>query len=589
MKGRLDAMALKSKGLSSFLVGTGGLFKPALILFLVGILLWPQYYFGAEAQSLPTEEVQENSNEVVEIPDENLEQAILDKLDEEEGYQITVSDLEGMTGILWANNMGIYYIKGLEHAVNLHYLYLQENYIDTSEGSESMQIIESLEDEGVNVTYFGQKCASIDPTEVDYFIDDPPADVSTEIDWNETEELLDVTGEGIEEDDWDLDGDTLSICTDFIENFEAGTELEFDLIFDAGPAIKFRVNVLDTTYAQIYPTETEFDLYDPADVQTTITWNDANKVEKVTGEDLEEGDWWVDNSTLSISADFLQGFEKGDALEFTISFDKGGDAALEVNIIDTEPHHAIIDPTETVFTLYDPADVQTTITWNDADEVEEVTGEGIEEADWAVEEVDEETATLIIEADFFEDFDIGDKLKFDISFDVGENAVLEVDIVEKAIIDPAEAIYDLYYKEDVKTTINWNIASKVEEVTGEGIGKADWWVEDSTLTISAGFLQTFAEGEELVFTIKFDEGADATLKIEVIDTTPGGPGSGDVTGDGKVGIQDTLAVLNYVVGSTDFTEEQKLAADVNEDEKVDVLDAVIILRYVVGLVDSLPV
>ncbi len=582
-------MALKSKGLNSFLVGTGGLFKPALILFLVGILLWPQFYFGAEAQSLPTEEVQENSNEVVEIPDENLEQEILNKLGEEEGYQITVSDLEGMEGDFNLINKGIYYITGLEYAVNLNYLYLQENYIDTSEGSESMQIIESLQDEGVDVMYGDQKCASIDPTEVDYFIDEPPADVSTDIDWNETEELEDVTGEGIKEENWDLDGDTLSICTDFIGTFDAGTELVFDLIFDEGPEIKFRVNVLETTCAQIDPKEAEFDLYDLEDVETTITWNDAGEVEEITGEDIEEGDWWVDDSTLSISADFLQGFEKGDELEFTISFDKGGDAVLEVNIIDTEPYHAIIDPTETFFAPYDPSDVQTTITWNDADEVEEVTGEGIEEADWWVQKVDEETATLIIEADFFENFEVGDKIGFNISFDVGENAVLEVDIVEKAIIDPAEAIYDLYYEEDVKTTITWNIASEVEEVTGAGIEEGDWWVDDSTLSISADFLQDFAEGEKPEFTIKFDEGADATLKIEVIDTTPGEPGSGDVTGDGKVGIEDTLAVLNYVVGSTDFTEEQKLAADVNEDEKVDVLDAVIILRYVVGLVDSLPV
>ncbi len=88
--------------------------------------------------------------------------------------------------------------------------------------------------------------------------------------------------------------------------------------------------------AVIEPEHVSFALDAPADVETNITWNLANEVEDVTGEGIEEANWDVDNDTFTISADFLEGFEDGDELEFVISFDRCDDVILTVEIVEED-------------------------------------------------------------------------------------------------------------------------------------------------------------------------------------------------------------------------------------------------------------
>ena len=59
---------------------------------------------------------------------------------------------------------------------------------------------------------------------------------------------------------------------------------------------------------------------------------------------------------------------------------------------------------------------------------------------------------------------------------------------------------------------------------------------------------------------------------------------GDVSGNGKVTAYDASLVLRYVVGLTNFSEEQRQAADVTGDDTVTALDAALILQYTVGLI-----
>ncbi|MCL1822666.1 MAG: dockerin type I repeat-containing protein [Oscillospiraceae bacterium] len=62
---------------------------------------------------------------------------------------------------------------------------------------------------------------------------------------------------------------------------------------------------------------------------------------------------------------------------------------------------------------------------------------------------------------------------------------------------------------------------------------------------------------------------------------------GDVDGDGKVTATDALWILQYVVGSREFDEDQEAAADVNEDGEINATDALWVLQLVVGTRESL--
>jgi hypothetical protein len=63
---------------------------------------------------------------------------------------------------------------------------------------------------------------------------------------------------------------------------------------------------------------------------------------------------------------------------------------------------------------------------------------------------------------------------------------------------------------------------------------------------------------------------------------------GDLTGDGKVNVQDATLSLRIAVGSITATDAQKAAGDVNGDGKVNVQDTTLILRRAVGSLTAFP-
>lgn len=54
---------------------------------------------------------------------------------------------------------------------------------------------------------------------------------------------------------------------------------------------------------------------------------------------------------------------------------------------------------------------------------------------------------------------------------------------------------------------------------------------------------------------------------------------GDVNSDGKIDIFDAVAVLQYIDGQIEFSEEQKKSADVNADGKISIIDKQLILGF----------
>ena len=89
------------------------------------------------------------------------------------------------------------------------------------------------------------------------------------------------------------------------------------------------------TSATISPTTAVFDLDNPSDIVTSITWNDANTVTGVVyGSGVLESprDFTIDVNTLTITEELLSGLNlsDGNIVEFNISFNVGESARLTI-------------------------------------------------------------------------------------------------------------------------------------------------------------------------------------------------------------------------------------------------------------------
>ena len=61
---------------------------------------------------------------------------------------------------------------------------------------------------------------------------------------------------------------------------------------------------------------------------------------------------------------------------------------------------------------------------------------------------------------------------------------------------------------------------------------------------------------------------------------------GDVTGDGKIDVNDVTAIQLYIAQNQSFTDKQKEAADVNKDGKISVLDVTRVQQYIARYFDE---
>jgi hypothetical protein len=63
---------------------------------------------------------------------------------------------------------------------------------------------------------------------------------------------------------------------------------------------------------------------------------------------------------------------------------------------------------------------------------------------------------------------------------------------------------------------------------------------------------------------------------------------GDITGDGKITVQDIAILTRHSLGLSQMTESQLANADVNGDGVVDVRDITLLMQYALGMIDSFP-
>ncbi len=201
-----------------------------------------------------------------------------------------------------------------------------------------------------------ENSAEIIPEETEYNVAQPD-DVSALIEWNIASEVTEVSMV-MDREDFDVeakefsslneDSGTLIIKNDFLKDIaEPESEINIYVGFDEGSDGLLTINVVEEeikTDAEITPSETEFNLAEPENVRTAITWNQATELEELRLNLLDDdysvqnidSSYTLDDNTLIIYSDFLleQDYIEGDTLEFVLDFDKGDSATLSVEVID---------------------------------------------------------------------------------------------------------------------------------------------------------------------------------------------------------------------------------------------------------------
>jgi hypothetical protein len=303
------------------------------------------------------------------------------------------------------------------------------------------------------------------------------------------------------------------------------------------------VSVMAAEFPSISPTTAEYDLDDPAEVMTTITWGIASSIEEITDDqgDLQEGlnkDYIVLVKHLIILNTYLEDklTDIGDEVELIIQFDIGA-ASFTITATGTQP---TISPTTAQYDLDDPADVETTITWGIANNVASIAdddGHTLTGTQYTVTPIDPgASADLTILSGAYlagKLTDIGDEVVLTINFNAGDSATFTITAIGiQPYISPTTAQYNIDGPADVKTTINWGTATSVDSImdddggtlTGTHYTVTPVDADSATLTIQSGAYlagKLIDIGDEVVLTIKFDVGGNATFTITAIGIHPG--------------------------------------------------------------------
>ncbi len=392
--------------------------------------------------------------------------------------------------------------------------------------------------------------ATINPVTADYDLG-TPADITTEITFNDAETLDEITGYGIGEEDWYLDESILVIKSDgFLDSFEAGDILALTLEFNEGADLTFEITVIDTTDYSGFALEME---------KAAINQGDSAKVVITNAKDVSGNALDGSEVAVTITSDQPDGIVFDDLVNFS---NPPGEAQIITNELNTVATHKLTVSIDGVtedasvnvvvealtYTIsldagdlidfgsyiegYDPAPkevVQIERTGTGDIENLSVALSAANEGDFTVTQpevttLDEETpittfsvkpntgitmgaitATVTVTANNY----------VEESF----NVKLEVRAFEEATINPSTAEYDLGTPADITTEITFNDAETLDGISGYGIDVNDWYLDGNILVIkSDGFLEGFQDNDTVTLTLKFNEGADLTFDITVIDT-----------------------------------------------------------------------
>jgi len=448
------------------------------------------------------------------------------------------------------------------------------------------------------VAVTGTELPSISPTEAEYDLDDP-ADIQTTITWGIASKIVAINDgkgdltEGLGKDYIVLVKDLIILNT-YLEDklTDIGESVELIIKFDVGAAI-FNITAIGNP-PSISPTPAQYDLDSPADVKTTITWGIATSIVSIVdnaGHTLTGTQYTVTDIVPEVSANltilnspYLAGklVDIGEEVGLTIKFDVGSNATFNITAIGIQPG---ISPTPAQYDVDSPADVKTTITWGTATSVVSIkddAGHTLTGTQYTVTPiVPGVSANLtILNSPYLAGKlkNIGDKVVLNIKFDLGSNATFTITATGiNPRVSPQTKEYDLDGPADAQTTITWGTATEVVSIVdGDNhalVENVDYSLTpidayNTTLTILHDpYLKSkLTDIEyEVVLTIKFDLGSNATFTITAIGIHPSispTTATQDVFAPGNVAISITWGTATSVASIVD-DDGYTLAAGTN--------------------------
>ncbi len=230
-----------------------------------------------------------------------------------------------------------------------------------------------------------QVCPIISPTTAEYDLASPN-NVATTITWNDATSITSIhdgstyLASGTH---YSVSGNTLTILNAYLAGTltTVGDSVVLTITFDLCPPIPFTITAIDSSQQvcpTIWPTTAQYDLANPNNVPTTITWNDATSITSIHDGStyLASGTHYsVSGNTLTIMNTYLAGklTTAGQSVVLTITFDICPPIPFTITAIDSTGQICpTISPTTAHYDLAHPNDVTTTITWNDASSVTSV-------------------------------------------------------------------------------------------------------------------------------------------------------------------------------------------------------------------------
>jgi len=167
--------------------------------------------------------------------------------------------------------------------------------------------------------------AAINPQKVEFDLNQPEP-VKTEITWNDASQVDSVSGDGIENENYSLEDNILSVEQEFLKNFSEGETLELVIGFDTGDETSLMVTVTDST------DHSGFALNLPEEVRENeafvLEFKAARNSKK---EALNDEKAVTVNSSLS-----------GELFDDTLHFENG-EAALEFSLEEAGEHELTIE------------------------------------------------------------------------------------------------------------------------------------------------------------------------------------------------------------------------------------------------------
>jgi hypothetical protein len=404
-----------------------------------------------------------------------------------------------------------------------------------------------------NITATGTQ-PGVSPTTAQYSIDSP-ADVNTTITWGTASSVTSI----VDDDGHTLTGTQYTITsitagvsasltvrkTQYLASklTNIGDKVVLTIRFNVGNNATFEITATGVN-AAISPQTRNYDLDNPANAQTTITWNTANSVTSIVdnyGHALTGTEYTLTSITPGVSANLTvrsaylasKLTDIGQQVALTIKFDLGANATFTITAVGIQPR---ISPQTKDYNLDHPTNAVTTITWGTATAIVSIVDNGhytlIKDADYTLTAINADSATLTILAEPYlegKHMDIGESIVLTIDFNVGVDSTFTITSTGvQPSIYPVAVDYDIIDKNNVSTNITWGSATSVVSIVDDSdylLAAGEQYtvipitpgVSANLTILSSTYLASKLRhfGQKLVLTISFNVGRDATLTITV--------------------------------------------------------------------------